>query len=161
LFSVTEALDNLGTTYRTDGWEAPYWALWAAVRPRRERISLEGHHGRVNGVCAITVNGQDLLVSACDDGTVRIWDPAAGDEQRTLAGHSGWVNSVCAVPLPGRVLLASAADDRTVRIWDPDEALCVQVIRSHHPALACDYVAGSLIVALTAGLLAIELNSTP
>ena len=59
LFSVTEALDDLGASYRDGGWQAPYRALWASVKPRRERAALEGHQGWVNGVCPVTVAGRE------------------------------------------------------------------------------------------------------
>src|SRR2546421_697713 len=74
---------------------------------------------RVCGVCAVRVGGRDLLASASEDRTVRIWDPATGAVDRVLEGHTGWVNGVCAVQVGGRELLASASEDETVRIWDP------------------------------------------
>ena len=41
-----------------------------------------------------------LLATAGDDGTVRLWDPAAGRHRRTLTGHDG---SVCGCRVqPGR-----------------------------------------------------------
>ena len=51
MFSVTEALDDLGASYRDGSWQAPYQALWASVKPRSERAALEGHQGWVIGVC--------------------------------------------------------------------------------------------------------------
>ena len=51
LFSVAEALDNLGTTYRAARWEAPYTAQWAVVPPRSERSFLEGHRLGQRGMC--------------------------------------------------------------------------------------------------------------
>ncbi|HXZ73552.1 MAG TPA: WD40 repeat domain-containing protein, partial [Streptosporangiaceae bacterium] len=119
LFSVTEALDDLGTSYRDGGWQAPYRALWASVKPRSERAVLEGHQGWVNGVCPVTVGGQKLLASAGGDGTVRIWDPATGQLRAVLEGHQGWVYAVCPLTVAGKQLLASAGVDGTVRIWDP------------------------------------------
>jgi WD40 repeat protein len=119
LFSVTEALDDLGTSYRDGGWRAPYRALWASVKPRSERAALEGHQGWVIGVCPVTVAGRGLLASAGDDGTVRIWDPQTGEQRTTLEGHHGAVNGVCPVTVAGTELLASAGSDGTMRIWDP------------------------------------------
>ena len=56
-----------------------------------QRAVLEGHQGGVNGVCAVTVNGRDLLASGGEDGTVRIWDPATGKQHAVLEGHQGGV----------------------------------------------------------------------
>src|SRR5215470_9363209 len=119
LFSVTEALDDLGTSYRDGGWQAPYRAVWASVKPRSERATLEGHHGWANGVCPVTVAGRQLLASAGADGTVRIWDPQTGRQHTMLEGRGGVLWSVCPVTVAGKQLLASAGEDGTVRIWDP------------------------------------------
>ena len=58
-----------------------------------------------------------LLASCGGDKTVRLWDPAAGEQRRILTGHGGAVRGVAFSP-DGR-LLASCGDDKTVRLWDP------------------------------------------
>jgi sugar lactone lactonase YvrE/tetratricopeptide (TPR) repeat protein len=56
------------------------------------------------------------LASAADDGTVRVWDAASGEQVRPLEGHTDRVWSVAFSPDGRR--LASASDDGTVRVWD-------------------------------------------
>jgi len=131
LFSVTEALDDLGDAYRANSWEAPYTAQWARVLPRSERAVLEGHEGEVSAVCAVSVNGRDLLASGGHDDTVRIWDPATGEQVAALEGHQSGVNAVCAVTVNGQELLASGGYDDTVRIWDPATGEQVAALGSH------------------------------
>ena len=131
LFSVTEALDDLGTTYRDGRWQARYKAQWAAAKPRYERISFTGHDSDVKAVCTVTVDGRDLLASGGDDSMVRLWDPRTGEQVAALAGHQGWVYTVCAVTVDGRHLLASGGD-ATVRLWDPLSGEQVAEMFGHH-----------------------------
>src|SRR5262249_14752451 len=61
-----------------------------------------------------------LLASASIDGSVRVWDPAAGRLVHTFTGDIYSVNAVCVVPVEGgRHLLASVDDGGSVRVWDP------------------------------------------
>jgi len=92
--------------------------LWDPATGAPER-TLEGHTNAVYGVCAVQVEGRQLLASAGFDKTVRLWDPATGAPERTLEGRTSPVYGVCAVQVEGRQLLASASSDGTVRIWDP------------------------------------------
>ena len=119
LFSVTEALENLGVSDWSRIVETLYQTRWASVRPRTERAILEGHAGVVLSVCTFALNDQVRLASGGHDATVRIWDPATGEQQAILKGHQHGVNGICQVTVNGRHLLASAGDDATVRIWDP------------------------------------------
>jgi NB-ARC domain/WD domain, G-beta repeat len=96
-----------------------------------QRAVLEGHHDWVNAVCAVTVAGHQLLASASEDGTVRIWDPATGTQQAVLKGHRSSVRGVCAVTVAGRQLLASASSDLTVRIYDPATGTQQAVLKGH------------------------------
>ena len=56
------------------------------------------------------------LATGSNDGTVRIWDAATGQERATLTGHTGRVKAVAVAP--DGSWLASGSDDGTVRIWD-------------------------------------------
>ncbi|SCD68855.1 WD40 repeat [Streptomyces sp. Termitarium-T10T-6] len=84
-----------------------------------------GHDGDVYSVVAFDrLDDQDrqvLLATAGNDGTLRVWDPATGEETTDpLTGHEGAVFSVAAfMGQGGQTLLASGGEDGTVRIWDP------------------------------------------
>ena len=76
--------------------------------------TLQGHAGRVNAV-ALTPDGQ-RVVSASDDGTLKVWDLESGREMRTLQGHADWVNAVALTPDGHRAV--SASIDNTLKVWD-------------------------------------------
>jgi WD40 repeat protein len=57
-----------------------------------------------------------LLASSSWDRTVKLWDPATGQERATLLGHTHSVGAVAFAP-DGRKL-ASAGWDHTLRLWE-------------------------------------------
>jgi len=141
MFSVTEALDQLGTTYQDGDRQAPYCARWAVTEPRTEHASFESHQGIVYSICTVNVDGRELLASGGSDATVRLWDPQNGEQIAVLDGHPGGssgpiatgVGALCAVTVDGRSLLATGGgSDRTVRLQDPNTSQQVAVFDGHH-----------------------------
>ncbi len=143
-----------GQAFLVTGNDGParIWDLATGTQHRR----LDGHIGGVRAVCQIIVDGRALLATGGRDGTVRIWDLATGNQLRRLDGHTGAAWAVCEIVIDGQAFLATAGNDETVRIWDPDSGRCLWTVPVHHPAIACGAVHGSLIVALAAGLIAID-----
>jgi WD40 repeat protein len=59
-----------------------------------------------------------LLASACEDGKVRLWDPAAGKELNSLSASRNAVWRVAFSP-DGKVLACDA--DGSIQFWQPAE----------------------------------------
>lgn len=119
LFSVTESIEELGSTYSPLAHPAPYRAVWSACAPSEDEVTLDGHTGSVNAICSVRVNGKELLASGGADGTVRLWNPETGQAIHVLRGHDGWVQTLCALRSDGHDLLASAGGDGVIRVWNP------------------------------------------
>ena len=88
-------------------------------------LTLPEHAAAINSV-AWSPDGKNLA-SGSEDCTIKIWDAASGQHNRTLSGHRAGVKSIAWRPDGNR--LASAGSDGEARIWDPasgKEIFCLQ-----------------------------------
>jgi len=76
---------------------------------------LQGHTG--GGSVSFSPNGQ-ILASASEDSSIRLWSVAHGTTLKTLSGHTSWVWAVAFSP-DGQTL-ASGSEDCTIRLWSKD-----------------------------------------
>jgi WD40 repeat protein len=148
--------------------------LWDPANDRNMR-TLEGHSGDFCALCAVKDDDLFLLASGetevdqvyinrgdvdedAADYTIRLWNPASGEQVRIFEGHSAPVNSICSFSIRNRYLLASASDDKTVRLWNPMSRAPVLTIPVHYSAKSIMWGNDSLFVGLDNGALAIKLE---
>ena len=84
---------------------------WAGGRAGGECVHALRDHTAV--VRAIALCG-DVLVSGSFDGTIKVWDLATGQCERTLKGHTSAVYALAACA-GGK--MASGSGDNTIKIW--------------------------------------------
>src|ERR1019366_2365131 len=97
------------------------------AKENQEPRSFIGHTNTVMSA-AFSPDGT-RLATASWDGTLKIWNVAAGKELLTLRGHSMPVTSVAFSPDGTR--LASAGTDRTVRLWNAVTGEEIRIYRGH------------------------------
>jgi WD domain, G-beta repeat len=109
--------------------------------------SLPGHQGTVMSMAFSRDSSK--VVTACEDGKVRIWSVSDWKLIEALAGHEGPVH--WAEFSPDGQWVASAGEDHTVRIWSVDNGKLVQTLReSTSPVLTVGFSPnGSYLAAST------------
>lgn len=70
-----------------------------------------------------------LVVTASEDGTVRLWDAGAGSSKAILNGHRGAVHGA-AFSADGQLLI-TAGEDGTARIWEVSSGAELIVLKGH------------------------------
>jgi WD40 repeat protein len=108
--------------------------------------SLRGHQGTVLGMAFS--RDSTRVVTACEDGKVRIWSAPEWKLLYTLTGHQGPVH--WADFSPDGKWVASGGEDHTVRIWSAEDGKLAQTLKeSQDPILTVafsangDYLAAS------------------
>ncbi|WP_099077875.1 WD40 repeat domain-containing protein [Vibrio sp. PID17_43] len=108
-----EALPDSSAGVQRPYLHAAEFRLYSALQVLFEHGILRGPKGRTSG--EFSPDGT-RIVTASDDGNVRLWDSATGDPLAVLVGHDGVVNSAQFSPDGTRIVTASL--DGTARLWD-------------------------------------------
>lgn len=109
-------------------WDVPERNRSWRVPRRTELIALRGHSERIR---AIAFGPEAQLVSASDDGTVRLWTSEPLEAVPTLLGHTSSVTSVAVGQTKAGVIVASGSGDFTVRLWDPERCEGIATLIGH------------------------------
>jgi WD40 repeat protein len=90
---------------------------------------LYGHSGNVN---ELTMINDNVLASAGDDRSIRIWDLIAYTNKFTLYGHG---EKVYGLKLVSSKILASASKDKTIKLWDLFQRTLIRTLYGHDNTL--------------------------
>lgn len=115
------------------------------LKSNRPSITFRGHSRGVQSLCLLKDN---LLVTAGDDHSVRVWDNETGDLIRTLNQHTQPIHAMAVNPVDTeKPLVATAAADRSIRFWQPTIGRMVRYIRLDSEPLDIVWIDESTIVA--------------
>ncbi|MGA2247477.1 MAG: protein kinase [Verrucomicrobiota bacterium] len=103
-----------------------WFYLWRLIHS--DQLTLRGHNAYLRAV-AFSTDG-DLLATAGDDSTTRIWDAHTGKIKFALGGHTGGVTAVAFSP-DGKVLATGGAD-KLIVLWDVATGAELSVLRGHN-----------------------------
>lgn len=93
-----------------------------------QRYSLTGHRNPITRVAFHPV--YQILASASEDATVKVWDYESGDFECTLKGHTKAVQDLAFDP-KGNYLVSCSAD-LTIKVWDVNnEYKCIKTLYGH------------------------------
>jgi WD40 repeat protein/serine/threonine protein kinase len=110
------------------GWEHDY--LFTLFN--KDQRTLTGHKGGVTGV-AYSPDGA-RLASCGLDGTLRVWEPARGEESLKLTHASP---ASCLAFAPDGRHLVSAHRDATLTLWDTTDRKAVRTFQGHSDLITC------------------------
>jgi len=108
------------------------------------QFALEAHTDTVNGLAFNPVD-PNMLVSASDDGTARLWDVAARDSLRFISRR---LESMDAVAFSPNGLEVAIASSEFLRVWNVDTRRFIQMLDYHRNVISSiDYYSdGSCIL---------------
>ncbi|MFC5833335.1 WD40 repeat domain-containing serine/threonine protein kinase, partial [Nonomuraea insulae] len=78
-----------------------------------------GHLAAVTAVDTAEPDGRQVMVTASEDGTLRMWDArSAQPVGAPMPGHADWVRALATTTVNGKPVAVTGGDDKTVRLWD-------------------------------------------
>jgi hypothetical protein len=121
-FGWRRAADNLAGFSRPDGIQVRVDGKDVLVRTTGdtgEWRTLSGHTTSITTVTTCPTPSGPLIVSASAGGTIRLWDPHSGEQQRIGAPGSRVDHMISYIGPDGRPRIASSHEDGNVQIWNP------------------------------------------
>jgi WD40 repeat protein len=106
--------------------------IWDAIEGKYQQ-SLAGHTNWCWSVALSPIPADperpelgEIAASGSFDGTVRLWNLAAGESLKTLQEHHSYVMAVAFSP-DGQIV-ASGSADRTIKLWDTNSGRCLKTL---------------------------------
>lgn len=112
------------------------------VEAKKRVLSIDAHEDDVNGVCFADQSSTNVIVSASDDGYLKVWDRRSLSSEipsGVLAGHTEGITYVS--PKGDGRYVISNGKDQAIRLWDLRNMRSWNEV-SGHPDASVDYGLG-------------------
>ncbi|HEO72062.1 MAG TPA: hypothetical protein ENN80_12430, partial [Candidatus Hydrogenedentes bacterium] len=120
---VAIGTDETLSVWAVDGWE------------QRAELAIAVYYP---GTVAFSPDGNMVAAGARDDGTLLVWDLAAGIERHRIKAHVEAIHAVRFDPTGERI--ATAGSDRLAKVWNASTARLLTEIRGHNgPVFSLDF----------------------
>jgi hypothetical protein len=116
------------------------WAEYAGGGGRRPRRPLRVALGQWS--YSVSAHGRGFVCGGLGDGSIRVWNRATLEVERTLSGHTDVVWALVSVD----GWLISGSDDRSIRVWDVATGRCEGTLEGHTGRVGCLAVSGNRLV---------------
>ncbi len=110
---------------------------WAAYAGGGERRLAAGQW-----TYSVSVHGRGFVCGGLQNGSIRVWNRATLEVERTLTGHICTVLALVSV----EGWLFSGSKDRGIRVWDVATGRCEGTLEGHKDAVSCLAVSGDRLV---------------
>jgi hypothetical protein len=91
---------------------------------------------------SVSAHGRGFVCGGLHDGSIRVWNRATLEVERTLAGHTADVWALVSV----EGWLISGSDDCAIRVWDVATGRCEGTLEGHTGRVRCLAVSGNRLV---------------
>ena len=109
------------------------WGSFGVVLPSTPKFTVKAHSVEVLGV-RYDGTGGDLVATAGNDSTIKLWNTRNGQCQNTLRGSSG--HPMLAVDMIDG-LIAGCSSDKTCRVWNVKTSRMVHHLVGHMHKITC------------------------
>ncbi|MEU9546431.1 AAA family ATPase [Streptomyces mirabilis] len=119
--ALVQAQDEDGTDLAIAADERGTVRFWSLVTEEELGSGIR-HPSRVNALAHITARGTAQVVTAGEDGHIRMWNARTHElTAQSVTPHDGPVYALTCVTGPQGTRILSGGSDGTIRSWDPED----------------------------------------
>ena len=134
IYACSEPKDKQITQQENQQSQTSLTVTKSIKQPTWNNINIKTISGHNNTIWSVAINPQkNLIASASEDKTIKLWNLQTGELVRTLTGHSVGVLSISFSPDGEQ--LASSSRKGIIKIWQVDTGKNIRTINANEKAV--------------------------